>query len=180
MHAPAVRIVQVAPMLVCLTAGAVLGCKGTADTDPTAGQSVLDPDRAEVARSPATGLRLTVAERGSGPTYLTDAAGRPLYVRVQNGSRCDALCEAHWPSVGATHPPAEAAHANVQPGLIGTVLREDGRLQVTYAGRRLYYHNAPSRAEHVPTRVSDAWGDWAMVAPDGSPASDAADPERSW
>lgn len=166
------------PMLLMIGVCAAPGCKGTADVDPTAGEGLLDPEPVEVPRSPAAGVRLTVAESGDGLEYLTDAAARPLYVRAHDAPPCDSRCEARWPGVGGTRPPAEAAHPAVQEALIGTILRDDGTLQATYAGRRLYYRNVPLDGDRTPTPVADEWGDWTLIRPDGTPvaANDPAQP----
>lgn len=149
--------------VVCLLAG----CKGEADTDPTVGQGVLDPDSAEVVRSAASGLKLQVAQRSDNVAYVTDAAGRAVYVQLSGDRRCGEVCEAQWPTVGGRRPPAEAASERIDASLIGIVLRDDGTLQTTYAGRRLHYHNSAKQEPEL--RVSDEWGEWALITPQGTP-----------
>lgn len=143
-------------------------CQGTADLDPTIGNAV-DTERPVVPTSPASGTRLALGELPSGATYLTDSTERPLYAKVEVGEDCDVVCESVWPPVGATSPPAEAAVPAVLPTLVGTVLREDGRLQVTYSGRPLHYRVGPDSPLVPRARVNDRWGEWALMAPAGAP-----------
>lgn len=154
-------------VLVSLTPG-VVACQGSADLDPTIGNTGAT-ERPAVPTSPATGTRLSVAELPSGSRYIADSTERPVYARVQAGEPCDAVCESVWPPVAATDPPAEAGAPHVVASLIGTVLRGDGRLQVTYNGRPLHYRVEADASENVRARVKDRWGEWTLVAPGGEP-----------
>jgi len=72
---------------------------------------------------------------------LADAHGRALFVRSLDSrtSTCYGACATAWPPFLTTAKPL--AGAGVTQSLLGTAKRKDGKLQVTYAGRPLYYHD---------------------------------------
>lgn len=107
---------------------------------------------------------------GVGP-YLTDGTGRALYLlegEPRNESTCDDACARVWPPFLASQGAPRATADPVRPDLIGTFQREDGTTQVTYNGHALYYYQAdqgPGDAEGQD--VTDEWGEWYLVRPDG-------------
>src|SRR5439155_8529020 len=72
---------------------------------------------------------------------LFDGRGFALYAFTRDPrdrSVCRGACAAAWPPYVIRTPPR--ADAGVESSLLGTVRRSDGRLQVTYARRPLYYY----------------------------------------
>src|SRR5689334_13357356 len=73
--------------------------------------------------------------------YLVGAKGMTLYVFPAdplNKSVCNDKCAEAWPPL--TVDSADKATADeAVPGVIGTITRDDGKLQVTYNGQPLYY-----------------------------------------
>ena len=70
---------------------------------------------------------------------LVDARGRTLYVfeKDRKGmSACNTACVKFWPPVVSRAAPR--AGKGVHKSLLATTRRQDGRRQVTYAGRPLY------------------------------------------
>jgi predicted lipoprotein with Yx(FWY)xxD motif len=70
---------------------------------------------------------------------LVDARGRTLYVfeKDRKGmSACDTACVKFWPPLVSRAAPG--AGKGVHKSLLATTRRQDGRRQVTYAGRPLY------------------------------------------
>lgn len=117
----------------------------------------------------AGGTVLAVGESPDIGRYLTDAEGRPLYVRPADGqsaSTCYDECADSWRAVPGSTPPPQTAEPAIQFELIGALARTDGTLQVSYAGRPLYYavDGAPLRRS-----VTDQWGVWSLVFPHGEP-----------
>jgi predicted lipoprotein with Yx(FWY)xxD motif len=56
----------------------------------------------------------------------------------------------------------------VRAALLGVTRRNDGRLQVTYAGHPLYYYVGDKRPGQVLCQaVTEFGGTWYVVAPDG-------------
>jgi predicted lipoprotein with Yx(FWY)xxD motif len=71
---------------------------------------------------------------------LVDAHGKTLYMWAHDKSSkstCYGDCAEYWPPLVSKARPTATAGANSR--LLGTSRRNDGRLQVTYAGHPLYY-----------------------------------------
>lgn len=103
--------------------------------------------------------------------YLVDANGRTLYIFTADSgdqSACVGECAEAWPPLITTGDPRAVA-----PGLdedkLGTITREDGSLQVTYAGHPLYYFEKDSEEVEVSGQdVASFGGEWYLIAPDGT------------
>ena len=136
-------------------AGAVLIAASCASADPSR------PARAR-------GVVVRTATNSLG-TYLTDARGRALYIWVADGkgkSNCYGPCSKAWPPLITKGPP-KAAGGAVGADL-GTTTRADGRRQVTYAGRPLYYYAGDVRPGTVRGNGSDQFGArWWVISPSG-------------
>src|SRR5436305_7099148 len=95
-----------------------------------------------VASAATHSSRSTVTVKSS--TYgriLFDGRGFALYsfTRDPRGrSACAAACAKKWPPYIVGGRPA--AGVGAKASLLGTIRRNDGRLQATYAGRPLYYY----------------------------------------
>ena len=78
---------------------------------------------------------------------LVDAHGKTLYIWAHDkGSKstCNGDCAVYWPPLITQGRPQAIAGANSY--LLGTSRRNDGRLQVTYAGHPLYYFVKDTKA----------------------------------
>lgn len=104
---------------------------------------------------------------------LFDANGQVVYVfeiDARNRSACTrAECVKAWPPVLTREPPSAGAGADTN--LLGTIRRSDGRLQVTYNGRPLYFYEHESPGEIKCHNVDLHGGLWWVVTPRGEPAS---------
>jgi predicted lipoprotein with Yx(FWY)xxD motif len=120
---------------------------------------------------PAAGIRLAVSDSPEIGRYLSDEAGRPIYVLVASpdgARRCEGACSAAWPPVQTAVPPLEPTEPAVQVELIGSIVRADGLRQLTYATRPLHYRGGEARSS--PERsTDDSWGTWSLVFPHGEP-----------
>src|SRR5256885_8390885 len=113
---------------------------------------------------------LTVRSSAYG-TILFDGRGRALYAftRDRRGgpSRCYGACARAWPVYFAGG--RLVAGKSVKRSLIGTVRRRDGRPQITYNGRPLYYYVGDTRAGQVTCQnVAEYGGTWLVVRPSGA------------
>jgi predicted lipoprotein with Yx(FWY)xxD motif len=101
---------------------------------------------------------------------LADGKGRALYAftrdRRGGGSRCYGECATRWPVYFAKG--TLRAGKGVSRKLIGTTKRRDGRLQVTYRGRPLYYYVTDRSPGQVTCQnVNEYGGLWLVVRASG-------------
>ena len=101
---------------------------------------------------------------------LFDGRGRALYAftRDQRGGRsqCYGACAKAWPVYFAKG--RVVAGRGVRQALVGTTRRRDGRRQVTYNGRPLYYYVGDKRAGQVLCQnVDEFGGTWLVLRPSG-------------
>lgn len=117
----------------------------------------------------AAGTRVTV----SGSAYGQIVWGpkkQAVYVFERDGrslSRCYGQCARLWPPVYTKGKPV--AGSGARASLLGTTRRKDGRRQVTYAGRPLYYYANEGRNEVLCHNVNLNGGLWWVVGPNGRP-----------
>jgi predicted lipoprotein with Yx(FWY)xxD motif len=114
--------------------------------------------------------RSTLTVRGSSfGRILFDGRGFALYAftRDKKGpSRCYGACALAWPPYIVSK--RALASAGVKRSLIGTVRRGDGKRQVTYAGRPLYYYVGDRKAGQVLCQnVNEYGGLWLVVRGSG-------------
>ena len=109
------------------------------------------------------------AKSSSYGRVLFDGRGLVLYAftRDKNGrSACYGACAKAWPVyyVKATL----RAGTGIKRSLIGATKRRDGRRQITYAGRPLYYYVGDTRAGQILCQnVVEFGGTWLIVRPSG-------------
>lgn len=107
---------------------------------------------------------------GRDGTYLTDGAGRALYLWLGDDagkSNCSSDCAGAWPPVVTAAAPTASGGARFAN--LGTITRADGRTQVTYKGHPLYYFAVDSGPGTTKGQGSDSFGArWWLVAPSGA------------
>ncbi len=129
------------------------------------------PGGAEGLRVAARRARIVAKESAFG-RVLFDANGQVVYAFERdrrNESNCtsDGCVEA-WPPVLTEEQPS--AGAGAEAGLLGTIRRSDGSLQVTYNGRPLYFYEHEAPGEIKCHNVDLHGGLWWVVTPRGDPA----------
>ena len=128
----------------------------------SAGLGLFQPPVAE-----AEGTRIVAAGSQFG-TMLWGPGRQAIYVFERDGrgkSRCYGACAKAWPPVITRGKPV--AGAGARRSLLGTTRRRDGRLQVTYRGRPLYYYVNEGRGEVRCHNVDLNGGLWWVVGPNG-------------
>ena len=117
--------------------------------------------------SAATKSTVTIRSSAYG-RILFDGQSRALYAFTKdprNKSVCAGACAKAWPPyVVATRPKAAAG---VKPSLLGTTKRPDGRTQVTYNGRPLYYYVGDPVGQVRCQNVSEFGGLWLVMRANG-------------
>lgn len=169
--------------LLALAAAALIaaGCggdddDGAATTTQTTGAAMKSDADAAMASDAATaagrGTIVKVVDSRYG-RVLADGRGEAFYVfdkERSSRSECYGACAAAWPPVLARARSGPRAGSGATARLLGTTTRRDGRVQVTYAGRPLYYyvHDSPGRI--LCHDVFEYGGTWLVVKPDGRAA----------
>ena len=83
----------------------------------------------------------------------------------RNRSRCYGDCAELWPPVYTKGKPV--AGRGVRSSLLGTTRRRDGRRQVTYAGKPLYYYAHEAAGQVRCHNVDLNGGLWWVIGPNG-------------
>jgi predicted lipoprotein with Yx(FWY)xxD motif len=120
-----------------------------------------------VSSSDAT--KVIVGKSQFGPMVF-NAKRQAIYVfsaDAKRKSNCYGECARLWPPVYTTRKPH--AGAGVKASLLSTIRRRDGRLQVTYAGRPLYYYVHEGPGQVLCHNADLNGGIWKVVAPSGRP-----------
>jgi predicted lipoprotein with Yx(FWY)xxD motif len=124
---------------------------------------VFAPGTAVAATSPATASAISTAKNAKLGTILV--AGNTVYALKASKTTCDAACLKVWPPVllpdGVT---TATADAGVDASKLGTMAAAGGALQVTYAGKALYWFSKDKAPGQVRGNLTDKWGKWFTVA----------------
>ena len=100
---------------------------------------------------------------------LVAANGRTLYLFTADKGRkssCYGKCAAVWPPLAAAYP---TVGRGLRASLLGTTKRKNGKLQVTYGGRPLYFFAKDTKPGHVRGEgVVHFGGSWWLVSPAGT------------
>jgi predicted lipoprotein with Yx(FWY)xxD motif len=127
--------------------------------------------RAGVRTTSVSGASATLTVRSTRfGRILFDGRGRALYAFTRDPrggrSRCYSACAKAWPIYFARG--RLLAGKGVRQSLLGTSRRRDGRLQVTYSGRPLYFYVGDKKPGQVLCQnVEDFGGTWLVVRPSG-------------
>ncbi|HET8978012.1 MAG TPA: hypothetical protein VFN87_07630 [Solirubrobacteraceae bacterium] len=117
----------------------------------------------------AKSVSIKTAQR-AGKTYLTDSAGRSVYLWTadsRDSSKCSGACASAWPPLVTKGQPT--ASSGARPAMLGTISRGNGTRQVTYDGHPLYYFAGDTGPGTTSGEGSNGFGaKWWLVAPAGS------------
>jgi len=100
------------------------------------------------------------------PKYGTILVSGTTVYTLKTASKvpCGVKCLKVWPQVLLPKGVKQAKAGNgVNASKLGTVKRRGGALQVTYAGKALYWFYEDSRPNQVKGDVKDKWGTWSVV-----------------
>lgn len=100
---------------------------------------------------------------------LAGGEGKTLYLFEKDRSSestCSGGCAEAWPPMLVKGKPVGGS--GVEKGLLGTSKRSDGKTQVTYKGRPLYYYQSDQKVGETSGQGLDQFGaKWYALAPDG-------------
>ena len=115
----------------------------------------------------AAGTKITARSSKFG-RMLWGPGPRAIYIFQRdrpNRSRCYGQCAELWPPVYTSDRPV--AGRGIRRSLLGTTRRSDGRRQVTYAGKPLYYYANERPGQVLCHRVNLNGGLWWVIGPNG-------------
>ena len=123
------------------------------------------------AHGSATKGRATVAvAKTKLGSILVDGKGITLYDFVLDKgktSACYGSCASYWPPLLTTGKPTAVRGARA--ALVGTTKRKDGKLEVTYAGRPLYYWIGDKKPGQTTGQGINQFGaPWWVLSPTGA------------
>jgi predicted lipoprotein with Yx(FWY)xxD motif len=155
-------------LAVALAAVAVIaagcGAGGSGGGSGSAYGGTPKPAAAKTAGGAAVAMRSTEL----GPT-LVDSQGRTLYLFEQDtttASTCDGACASVWPPLTTNAKPE--AQSGISAAKLGTTKRNDGKVEVTYAGHPLYYYVSDTKPGQLSGEGLDQFGaTWDAVSPSG-------------
>jgi predicted lipoprotein with Yx(FWY)xxD motif len=154
--------------------GGGYGGDGASTTNAAASTGERMADREEpqpAASAAATGVKVKVVDSEFG-RVIANGKGEAFYLFESDANRrseCYGACAEVWPPVITKGKPraGDGAKAN----LLGTARRENGKLQLTYAGQPLYYYEHDSPGTILCHDVVEFGGLWVVVRPDGEAAA---------
>jgi predicted lipoprotein with Yx(FWY)xxD motif len=169
-------LLLVAGVLVAAGCGDDDSDSGSADTAPaqeaatqeketTAATTTEADAEPEPARARGTTVKIDDSEFGP---MLFSSKNQAIYI-FQNDRKdrsvCYGECAVAWPPVYTKGAPR--AGKGVRKSLLGTIKRRDGKRQVTYAGKPLYYYVNEGPGEVRCHNVNLNGGLWWVVGPNG-------------
>ena len=137
---------------------AACGDDGNGDGAAGAGDSATTEESPPAEESPAAeAATVQLAESDLG-SILVDAEGMTLYLfesDTDGSSTCYDDCAASWPALVGDAP---TGGEGIDASLLGTTERDDGDVQVTYAGQPLYTFASDQAPGDVEGQgVGDVW-----------------------
>ena len=145
------------------------GTPATTTTSPEPSSSAASPSPSPSPTAEA-GVGITTSASDFGP-MLFDERGQAIYLFDRETTAepdCYQECAEAWPPVLTTGEPQAAG--DVRADLLGTTERDDGSVQVTYAGHPLYFYAHEDPGQVLCHDVTEFGGVWLVVTPAGAPA----------
>jgi predicted lipoprotein with Yx(FWY)xxD motif len=166
---------RLAIVLVLLAAVGATGCGRdepgeTTRTAATPTATPAPPTEPAAARKPRRrGIRIKAIDSQFG-TIVGDGKGQAVYLfdkERSSRSECYGDCARAWPPVLTKGRPV--AGKGIRKRLLGTTKRRNGKRQVTYDGRPLYYYVDDEPGVVLCHDVLEFGGLWLVLRPDGTP-----------
>ncbi|SFL49671.1 Predicted lipoprotein with conserved Yx(FWY)xxD motif [Paenibacillus sp. 1_12] len=120
-------------------------------------KKVVDTAKAAGAQTAS----IKIAANAAVGSYLTDEAGRTLYMFMKdtpNVSTCKDQCVTNWPLFAAD---SIQISGDLNAADFKTIVREDGKKQTTYKGWPLYYYAKDEKAGE--TKGQGVGGSWMVM-----------------
>jgi predicted lipoprotein with Yx(FWY)xxD motif len=116
----------------------------------------------EGAAGAATTVVVSTTKNAKLGTILV--SGKTVYTLKASKTPCTTECLQVWPALTLPQGVTMAtAGKGVHASKLGTAMGSNGALQVTYAGKPLYWFSGDKSAGQVHGNVTDTWGRWSTV-----------------
>lgn len=135
----------------------------------------IEPTEETTAEQPMMeeGVTLGTATLADGGMYLTDGAGRAVYMftadeQGSGESACYDACAEMWPPVLAEEGVPSTGTGGLDASMLDTIERRDGSRQITFNGWPLYHYaqdTGPGMTQGQD--VHESGGEWYLVTPEG-------------
>jgi predicted lipoprotein with Yx(FWY)xxD motif len=145
-----------------------VGCGSDKGEDPKPTEPAQPDAATDADKSPTHEGTLVILDASEFGRMLFDSKKQAIYIferDQQNKSNCYGECAVAWPPVFTEGRPR--AGKGVDSSLLGTIKRRDGKRQVTYAGKPLYYYAHEDPGEVKCHNVNLNGGFWWAVGSDG-------------
>ena len=151
----------------------LVGC-GASGGSPSPSAAAPEPSAPAASEAAGEAYVVNVATDPTLGSILVGEDGKTLYVFTKDTggkSVCNGDCATAWPPFVVEADETVTPGAGVT-GALATIARDDGALQVTYAGAPLYYFAADAAAGDVKGQgVNDVW---FVATPSGTSGSGAS------
>ncbi|SNR42728.1 Predicted lipoprotein with conserved Yx(FWY)xxD motif [Haloechinothrix alba] len=167
------RIAVLAAVLAMTLSGCGTGSEPSGEPGSTTGAGPATggtPAETTATTDADTGTLVTTEDSEFGE-MLFDGRGQAIYLfdrETSSEPECYDACAAAWPPVLTDGAPR--AGGDAEDDLLGTTERADGSVQVTYAGRPLYFYADEDPGEVKCHNVDEYGGLWLVVTPGGEAA----------
>jgi predicted lipoprotein with Yx(FWY)xxD motif len=162
------------PLALLIAVLALAGCGGDSEPDdaaqtnpPPSTQETAQETERELPDQKFTGTEIVLDDSEFG-SMLFDSKNQAIYI-FQNDPKGESVCyddcATAWPPVYTDGEPK--AGKGVKQSLLGTIERRDGKQQVTYADKPLYFYVNEGPGEVRCHNVNLNGGLWWVVGPDG-------------
>ena len=151
----------------CSSAGTATTAPTTSTTQPPASTAATIPPSGGASQG-AEAYEVELGDSDTLGRFLTGDDGKTLYLftpDTTSASNCNGDCAATWPPFTLDDGETVKGGDGVT-GTFGTITRQDGSKQVTYAGHPLYYY-APDAAAG-DTNGQGLFNKWYVVGADGN------------
>ena len=149
-------------------------CIGCGDDNSSATAPAAAPASTAASAPAPDGTKVVLGASDYG-RILFNADRQAIYLFDEEESakaECYGECAAAWPPVYANGKPRLGR--GLDPDLLGTTKRRNGRKQITYGGHPLYYYAHEGPGQVLCHDIEEFGGLWLVVRKSGRPAPSSA------
>jgi predicted lipoprotein with Yx(FWY)xxD motif len=135
---------------------------------------------AGAAATPTTATMISTANNSKLGTILVSDSGETVYALKPSKTKCTAKCLKVWPPVLLPQGVmAATAGTGVDASKLSTVAATNGALQISYAGKPLYWFDKDKAPGQVKGNLTDKWGKWTTLSSAGNSNSKSSGSSNS-